>query len=146
MTKWIIIFLPITLFAFLEATLLSAHLVLLAVLGWAALRPGKDAAVIAFSSGVILDLVRGENLGLSSLVFLILVFLLSLYQKKFNARNLFYLLPFALLSISIYGLVLRAPFSWGQLIWAGVLMIFLWPVLLISESRLEQDSQLALKF
>lgn len=146
MAKWIIIFLPIIVFAFLEAAVIPTYLVLLAVLGWAVLRPGKDAAVIAFSSGVVLDLIRGENLGLSSLVFLILVFLLSLYQKKFNARNLFYLLPFALLSILIDGLVLRVPFSWGQLIWTGVLMIFLWPVLLLLESRLGQDSQLALKF
>jgi len=54
--------------------------------------------ISAFLSGLLLDLVTGNLVGFSSLVFLIISFLIYLYRRKFSSSHLLFQLIFVVLA------------------------------------------------
>src|SRR3989304_8085903 len=129
MKEFFLALLLIIFFALLEVTVLSASLVLLLVLSLGALRRIRSGLFWAFFGGIIVDLTAGKFLGNSSLVFLLIVFLLNLYKVKFKATNLFYLLPFTFLSSLFYSFWESGP-TWPFLNLAITSLLFLlvWPL------------------
>ncbi|MCX6725775.1 MAG: hypothetical protein NT052_00445 [Candidatus Shapirobacteria bacterium] len=82
--KSYLILIPIFLFALLQGAFLSLNLVLLTVLIFAAFKTNRQSLWVAFWSGLILDLAKGQNFGLSSLVFLLVAGLIILYSQRFE--------------------------------------------------------------
>lgn len=112
--------------ALLQGAFLPLNLVLLLVIAWTALaaiegviseKTIKDCLLVAFISGLILDLASGTNLGLSSLFFLIFVYLELLYSRRFNPLHPAFLPLFVFIS----------AFSWSWLVYR----VWLWQSSLI---------------
>jgi len=76
--------------------------ILLLIILFSTLVDGFTVLIAAFLAGLIVDLWNGDRLGITSLVFLIVAFLLNLYKRKFNPEHLVFLLPFTILMVGIY--------------------------------------------
>jgi len=127
--KNIFSFLLMLAISFLQAVILKMNFLLLFVLL-------KRSYFWAFLSGLIFDLLTGNQLGLSSLLFLLILFLFRLYSRKYEPRSLF-LFTFVFLVnfffIKIEGL------SWN--FWQGILLAL---IILPFAYRFEKKRQLKL--
>lgn len=139
-------FLIIVFLAFVQTTVFSLDLVLLAVLLLAVLLSPKSGLIWAFMAGIILDFAGGRALGPSSLIFLMLVFLLNLYKSKFKAAHLIYLVPFTFFSTFLFNLLKGEPLFWLNFIITTLLIFIIWPLFnLIIKRSDEAGLQLPLK-
>jgi len=84
--------------ALLQGAFLKLNLVLLLVLAWATFRPPREVVLVAFASGLILDLALGRPLGLFALVFLLASYLLLLYRRRFDSLHPLFLPLFVFLT------------------------------------------------
>jgi rod shape-determining protein MreD len=84
--------------ALLQAAFLNLNLVLLLVLTWAVFRPPREVILVAFASGLMLDLALGKPLGFYSLAFLLASFLLLLYRRRFDSLHPLFLPLFVFLT------------------------------------------------
>ncbi len=109
-----LILIPIFILALLQGAFLQFNLVLLLVLTWAIFRPSEEVILIAFASGLLLDLAKGTPLGLSSLFFLVVCYLLLLYRRKFDSLHPAFLPVFVFLSSTIYDLIFFRHWFWVE--------------------------------
>jgi len=74
-------------FIFLEGTVTTLPLVLIYLLCLTIAK--RDAVVfpVAFGAGLFLDLLAARTLGLSSIFFILFVFLILLYQRKYEINS-----------------------------------------------------------
>lgn len=107
--KSYLILLPIFLLALFQGAVLPLNLVLLVVLVWTAIRPPKESLIVAFFSGIFLDLAKGTPLGFSSLVLLIASYVLLLYSRRFDPAHPVFLFIFVFLVLTIFNLFLKKP-------------------------------------
>jgi rod shape-determining protein MreD len=84
--------------ALLQAAFLNLNLVLLLVLTWAVFRPPREVTLVAFASGLMLDLALGKPFGFYSLAFLLASFLLLLYRRRFDSLHPLFLPLFVFLA------------------------------------------------
>ena len=110
--KACLIFLPIFVFCLFQGTFLSLNLVLLTVLLWTVLRPGKGNFGIVFLAGIFLDLAKGTPLGLSSLLFLLSTGLMILYSHRFDPHHPLFLAFFVFLADLAYSRLVNGVFNW----------------------------------
>lgn len=110
--KSYLILLPIFFLAILQGAFLKLNLVLLLVLTWAAFRAPKEVLLIAFFSGLLLDLAKGMPLGLSSLVLLVACYLLLLYRRRFDSLHPVFLPVFVFLASTFYFLIFNRYWFW----------------------------------
>ena len=110
--KSYLILLPIFILALFQGAFLRLNLVLLLVLAWAAFRPPREAILVAFASGLLLDLAKGMPLGLSSFLFIIACYLLLLYRRRFDSLHPVFLPIFVFLSSTFYNMVFNRYWYW----------------------------------
>lgn len=84
-----------------ESTLLSLPLTLIGLLVISR-KIGDDVIYWAFASGLILDFFTLRTLGLSSIFFLVLLFIGGRYRKKLHTSQFIYHLLFLILAIILY--------------------------------------------
>lgn len=104
------------------------NLVLLVVLIWAIVRPAKEALIVAFISGLFLDLAKGSPLAFSSFQLLVMTYLLLLYSRRFDPTHPVFLVIFVFLAATAANLVLGKPWL-GESAILAILSFFLRPVL-----------------
>lgn len=75
------------LLAFLQGTLLPLVFLEILLLFWLAWSLPQQALAAAFFSGIIFDLVQAQTLGVSSLLFVLFVLLVSLFSEKMPVRH-----------------------------------------------------------
>jgi len=80
-------FLAILIGGVLQTTVLPVNLLLLIVLDLSILQEFKRGVLVGFFSGLILDLFSLGRLGYSSIAFLIMVFLINLYKRRWDLPN-----------------------------------------------------------
>ena len=97
--KSYLLLLPVFVLALLEGTITTLPLTFLLVLAWEA---KEENFFGAFICGLILDFLKGNRLGTSSLIFLSASFLVFLYRRKFKATNFAYFLPFTFFASLFY--------------------------------------------
>ena len=112
MVKAYLILIPIFFLAILQGAFLKLNLVLLIVLTWATFRPPKEVILVAFVSGLLLDLAKGMPLGLSSLLLLIACYLLLLYRRRFDSLHPVFLPISVFLISNIYYLISNYHWAW----------------------------------
>ena len=105
----------IFLLVLLQSTVLKTNLLLLFVIFQA-------SYAWAFWAGLILDLFSHQPLGLSSLLFLMIVHLFKLYSRKYEPRFGF-LLPFVFLTGWVFAKVEKQSWSLGQGLLLGLLTL-----------------------
>lgn len=127
MSKNIVLLSLIVFLSFIQATMTSVNFVLLTVLSFGVLFSVRSGLIWAFLASAVLDIVAGKNLGYSSLIFLVIIFLLNLYKTKFKAANFFYLLPFTLLSVYFYNLLQGEPFVFWDVFFTTASLFLIWP-------------------
>lgn len=71
-----------------------------------------ESLVFAFLAGLLLDLLLGSRLGLSSLSFLPAPMVVILYKKRFSSDNVLFWLVIFLLSNFLTGLVAGKTWHW----------------------------------
>ena len=102
--------------AFWPINLVLASLVILLTLSQSV----SQGLLLAFVSGVFLDLANGSNLGISSGLFLIFTLVFFLYQRRFNYQNPIFLGLFVLISSLIYDRL-----AFGYFIWQAAVVVSL---------------------
>jgi len=123
MKKYLIFFL-VFLLAVLQASFLKLNLVLLLVLLWATFRSDQEGLMIAFFSGLLLDLASGTPLGLSSLIFVLSSFLIILYRRRFDPSHFAFLPIFTFFSLILFDALIK-----GRLYWLNIFTVVLLAVL-----------------
>lgn len=102
--KWWLFF-PILVFAFIQTTVYNFNFLLLVVLILALIGSEWEGLLFAFVGGVLLDLLAGTWLGVSSLALLMPVFLALVYKRKFQAKNFIYWIVLFFICSLIFRLV-----------------------------------------
>lgn len=87
---------------FLESTIITIPLTLLIILFAAVILKNNDVFILAFFSGLLLDILRLGTIGLTSAYFVLFVMLIFLYQKKFEIESISFISISALLGSFIY--------------------------------------------
>ena len=100
-----LIFLTIIISIVLEASITTLPLVLLSILFLAVIFKTSEVYLIAFMSGIFLDLFMLGRFGISSLYFTVFVFLIYTYQRKFEIETIYFILLFAFFGSFIYLLI-----------------------------------------
>jgi len=121
-----LILIPIFIFTLLQGSFLSLNLVLMTILVFTAFNSSRQSLWVAFTSGLLLDLAQGTIFGLSSLLFLVLAFLLLLYSKRFEPTHLFFLPFFVFFNALLYSLVI-----WQQIYLLSSLVLFSLTILVL---------------
>ncbi|MCR4263371.1 MAG: rod shape-determining protein MreD [Candidatus Roizmanbacteria bacterium] len=76
--------------------------ILLLIIIFSMVADGSTVLIAAFLAGLIVDLWNGDRLGMTSLMYIVVCFLLNLYKRKFNPEHLVFLLPFTLFIAAVY--------------------------------------------
>lgn len=102
--KWWLVF-PTLFLAFAQTTIVNFNFLLAFVLILGLTGEEKEGFLFAFASGVFLDLLAGTALGLSSLAFLLSVFVAVIYKRKFQTKNLLFWVAIFVIGSLIFSLV-----------------------------------------
>ena len=104
--KFLFPLLIVFLLSLFQATVLPVNFLLLFVLL-------KNSYFWAFLAGFVLDLMASQRLGLSSLLFLLILAVFSLYSRKYEPR-LPFLLPFVFLASFLFAKIEGEIWSFYQ--------------------------------
>ena len=113
-----------------QGVFLLPNLVLLLVLLMAVTRTLKQVVWLAFWSGLLLDLAKGNALGFSGLLFLIFSLILFFYRRRFDASHPFFLSGFVFLAATAYNRILFLDWQWQQALILALLAFLLRPLAL----------------
>lgn len=105
---------PIFFASLFEGVIFSMPLSLLFVLSWGINGVDRRSFFFAFLAGILVDLSLARPVGLTSLFFLGMVFMVFLYGKKYTPSHFIFYIPFCLISLCVYQLLFYAriiPFS-----------------------------------
>lgn len=102
---------------FLEGTVTTLPLVLVCLLCLTIYKRGTVVFPIAFLAGLLLDLLLVRTIGPSSLFFIIFVFLILLYQRKYEINSYPFVAAAGFLGSAIFLLL----FSNGNWFWQAVI-------------------------
>lgn len=97
------ILIPIFILALLQGVFLPVNLVLLIIIFWAMVRSEKEAALVAFVSGLFLDLAGGTPMGFSSLLLLLASYFIFLYSRRFDVSHPIFLPVFVFICSGLTG-------------------------------------------
>lgn len=81
---WLTLFIAVV----LEGAVTTLPLVVLTLLVFSVVTKKQELLVVAFFSGLLLDIVRLSSLGQTSLFLLIFIFVVLLYDRKFEIQTL----------------------------------------------------------
>jgi len=123
--KFMIIFL-ISLFIaiLLQSSITTLPLVLLIILFLAVINRTNDVFAVAFFAGLLLDIITMGRIGFSSLFFVIFVFLIFLYQRKFEIETLYFIIIFSFAGSFIYLFLTDVRFVLMQSLFSACLVTF----------------------
>ena len=125
--------------AILQGAFLPINLVLLTVLVWSIVKQSRDSLLVAFLAGVFLDMAVFLPLGSSSLIFLLVVFFVTLYSRKFDPSHPAFLAIFIFISVVLYNLMMQKPWLVEAVLLTGLSML-LRPVLRKYSADFDRDS------
>jgi len=119
----------------LEGTLTSLPLVLLSLLLFRVVVRGNNGFLLAFLAGIILDIFLVRQPGQTSVYFLVVLFVIGMYEKKFEVNSLPFISLATLVTASVYLVIFPAPGSFIQAISITFLAGFLYIVLRLKKPK-----------
>lgn len=99
----------------LEGTVTSLPLVLIALILIAVHLKTSDVFFLAFLAGIILDLFLVRQVGESSVFFLLVLFCIFLYERKYEIESTIFVTFASMLSALIYLIIFPSPFRLVQI-------------------------------
>jgi rod shape-determining protein MreD len=103
MLLWILLVLAIS----LEATVTTFPLLLLLLLNLAVKRHNTQAFFLAFTCGVLIDSMTFRTVGISGIFFTVYLFLVFLYERKFEIETPYFVAFAAFGGSLMYGLIFQ---------------------------------------
>jgi len=119
----------------LEGSITSLPLVLLSLLIFRIAVSDNSGFLMAFLSGIILDIFLVRPVGQSSIYFLIILFLIGMYEKKFEVNSLLFIMLATFTTSLVYFLVFTSPSILIQTIFMTFLSGFLYVVLRLKKPK-----------
>ncbi len=116
-------------FSFLLTTITTLPFILILLLCLAVVFKTSWVFVLAFFTGLFLDLSQVGVLGQSSIFFIIFIFLLFLYERKFEIQTLPFVFFAAFLGSLSYLLVFGYDHVFTQALVSGIVAILLFKLL-----------------
>jgi cell shape-determining protein MreD len=95
----------------------------------------SDGFIVAFLAGLLLDVFLLRPLGESSVYFLIVLFLIFMYEKKYEVNSLLFMTLATGVTSCIYFVIFPVPGSLSQVITATLLGGFLYILLHIKKTK-----------
>lgn len=89
------------LLVFIEIVFVPFPFAFIALFLWAQFRSEEEALILALISGMLLDLFLLRPMGVTSLLFLILLWFTMLYKRKYRRYNRIFIAVFAFLSLLV---------------------------------------------
>jgi cell shape-determining protein MreD len=129
---------------FLESTITTLPLVLICLLCMGIIKRAAVVLPIAFAAGLLLDSLTLHPPGSSSIFFLVLILLISLYQRKYEINSY----PFVIVSSCAGSFLYLFFFGYNEIFVQGILSSF-FCVVLFSIVRLQfkiRNRKLQMKF
>lgn len=105
----------------LQSTVTTLPLVLLIILFLSVVNRSNDVFLIAFLSGLFLDLLTLGRFGVSSLFFITFVFIIYSYQRRFEIETLHFVIIFSLVGSLIYLMLTGSDHAVSQTILATII-------------------------
>jgi|SRR3989338_7419169 len=101
----------------LEASSAMIPLTLILLLIYAVYKNDLNVLFLGFFSGIFLDIVRLETVGVTSLYFVLLLSLALMYKRKFETESSYYILIFSFSGVLLFSVLkgLNAPFIYAVL-------------------------------
>lgn len=118
MNFFLIAFFTLSIFLIPLTTLPLTLVVLVLIL---VLSKGFLAYLVAFIAGLVVDLLMLRHLGTTSLFFIIFLFILSLYQRKFEIKTV----PFVFLSSFLGSIFYLRLFGYDNILLQSLISAFL---------------------
>jgi len=118
-----------------EGTITSLPLVLVALIITATKLRNTDIFLIAFIAGVILDVLLVRPIGQTSVYFLIILFLIFLYERKYEVASSLFVIIATFFSSVVYFIFFQTPQSLIQAVTATVLSFAGFTILQIIAKR-----------
>ncbi len=134
MKQWILWLIFILAF-FFEGTITTLSLVLISFLILMIFLKKKSLFYLALITGVILDIFLLRPLGITSLMLVIFLFLIHLYEKKFETSTNYFVLLFSFFGSLIYLFVLGIGNAFFQSVFNAILALILIKFLMHSEIK-----------
>ncbi len=134
MKKWILWLIFILAFLF-ESTITTLPLVLISFLILMIFLKKKSLFYLALVIGILLDIFLLRPLGITSLMLIIFIFLIYLYEKKFETSTIYFVLLFSFFGSLIYLFVLRVGNIFIQSVFNAILAFILIKLLIRSEIK-----------
>jgi cell shape-determining protein MreD len=119
----------------LEGSLTSMPLVLLSLLLFRVVMRGNNGFLLAFLAGIILDVFLLRPLGQTSVYFLVVLFIIGMYEKKFEINSLPFITLATLVTSYLYLIIFPAPGSFIQAISLTCLAGFLYVILRLKKPK-----------
>lgn len=94
--------LTLLLSVFLEANYINIPLTLAVLIFWTVINQKKEMYFFSFIAGVLLDFLTFGQLGVTSVLFTIIIFVILLYTSKFEIRTLGFVITFCFLGSFLY--------------------------------------------
>jgi cell shape-determining protein MreD len=104
------IYLGILISIILEASFLSIPILIPIILSYFIFTKNSNAFFLAFASGILIDTFLLNPIGISSIYFCIILFLVFLYSKKFEIESLPFISIFTILASSFYIAIFSSSF------------------------------------
>jgi len=77
--------------------------------------------LLAFISGIILDILLVRNIGVTSMFFLIMIAGMILYQKKYELRSPFFVIPYSMITSMLYVVLFPVPQAFLHVLFSTIL-------------------------
>ncbi len=119
----------------IESTVLSVPLTICSLLVLYILYRQSLLFGIAFISGLFLDILLVRTIGVSSMFFVVAIFIVFLYERKFETQTL----PFVLFSSFIGSIVYMLVFGYGFLIFQGLVSAVITTCVFVIIKKLKYD-------
>ena len=100
---------------FLEGTVTTLPLVFICLLCLTIFIRNLSLFIVAFLAGILLDAFALRSLGETSIFFLLLIFLILLYQRKYEINSY----PFVLMASFLGSLLYLSIFGYGNAVWVA---------------------------
>ena len=92
---------------FLESSVVSLPLVLLVLISFTVIYRNYPVFILAFIFGIILDVLTFKTVGMSSLFFTIVIFLILIYEKKFEIKTNYFIILASFLASFFFLLIFK---------------------------------------
>lgn len=141
----IAILILVAIFSLLESSFFNFLLVPLMVLPITLLPEEKNPFPLLFLMGIIYDLILVYPLGSSSLFFLILFLVITLYQKKYSPKNIVYLFIFSFLAVYLTSLFKSLNLPFYLIVLNSFLIFLLYPLIKLLINFLNNSKSFKIK-